>query len=111
MDTYDDADPSTRRAIFGSASVVPFGTVADLPWAWAGPAPAGEISAGEPPPATDSGAGANGADGQDSEDGAGREIHYHFPVEVEVRTVVDRLDHDNIVTSTLRRLVEGLDST
>lgn len=105
MDTYDDADPSTRRAIFGSASVVPFATVADLSWTWAGPASAGEISAGEPPPATDSGAGADG------EDGAGREIHYHFPVEVEVRTVVDRLDHDNIVTSTLRRLVEGLDST
>jgi hypothetical protein len=111
MDTYDDADPSTRRAILGSASVVPFSTVADLPWTWAGPASAGEISAGEPPPATDSEVGADRADGQDRADGAGREIHYHFPVEIEVRTVVDRPDQDNIVTSTLRRLVEGLDST
>ena len=57
---------------------------------------------GEPPAGADEGAG---------EDGACREIHYHFPVEVEVRTVIDHVDHDHIVTNTLRRLVEGLDST
>jgi hypothetical protein len=105
MATYDDTRPSTRRAILGSASVVPFDTVADFRWAWAEPAATEETSAGEPPPA------AAGGVGEDDEDDAGREIHYHFPVEVEVRTVVDRLDHDNIVTNTLRRLVEGLDST
>ena len=105
MATYDDADPSTRRAIFGSASVVPFDMAADLPWAWPEPAATGETPAGEPPADTDKGA------GEDGDDGAGREIHYHFPVEVEVRTVIDHLDHDHIVTNTLRRLVEGLDST
>ncbi len=37
-------------------------------------------------------------------------IHYHFPVEIEVRAGSEPVDVEEIVQTTLRRLTQGLES-
>lgn len=38
-------------------------------------------------------------------------IHYHFPVEIEVRAAPDPIDPEEIVQQALHRLAQGLEST
>lgn len=37
-------------------------------------------------------------------------IHYHFPVEIEVRAAPDAIDPEEIARETLRRLINGMRS-
>jgi hypothetical protein len=44
-------------------------------------------------------------------DDARQEIHYHFPVEVEVRAAPEGLDVEDIIAQTLSRLSHGLENS
>jgi hypothetical protein len=44
----------------------------------------------------------------DLDDSSGRVVHFHFPVEIEVRSTAATIDPEAIITAALDRLVQEL---
>jgi hypothetical protein len=103
MAAESNARTPAGAGILATARVVPFGVPTDDP---------GPVAPGARAEPTMNGGEAAADEASGAElDGSGREVHLHFPVEIEVRAASVAGDVDHIVALALRRLTEGLEST